>query len=155
MCRAMRRGNVFAPCSVSHASNGACMVPVDLLTRSKRSCRSLFLVISAPPIVALCPSINLVVECSEMSAPRSRGFCSTGVNNVLSTTSKAPASRARSDASFISVSLNVGLAGVSTNTSEAGRDRASRKTTSFDVSIKSASTPNAENICCSKRTVPP
>ncbi|MNC87015.1 hypothetical protein D3C83_27090 [compost metagenome] len=79
----------------------------------------------APPITRPCPSMNLVAECTTMSAPSSSGFCSTGVQKTLSTASSAPALRASVDSfsrSEISVS---GFDGVSRNSSRVLRRIAS------------------------------
>jgi len=51
-----------------------------------------------------------------MSAPSSRGRCSIGVANVLSTRTRAPCSCAIRATAAMSVSTIVGLAGVSTKT---------------------------------------
>ena len=69
----------------------------------------------------------LVSECTTRSAPCASGRCSTGVANVASTDSSAPASCAIAATASTSVTRVVGLAGVSTCTSRVcGRIAAAR-----------------------------
>src|SRR5690606_40396311 len=56
-------------------------------------------------------SMYLVAEWMTMSAPRSRGFCSAGVQKQLSTASSAPCSRATAARPRISTSSASGLDG--------------------------------------------
>ncbi len=60
--RAMRSGSVFSPRRVSQASNGVWMQPVAFWKKRILSARASSRVRRAPPTVALCPSMYLVVE---------------------------------------------------------------------------------------------
>ena len=71
---------------------------------------------SAPPTTSLCPFRYLVAECMTMSAPSASGRVSTGVATVLSTARSAPASCASAAHAAMSVTAQVGFAGVSIHT---------------------------------------
>ena len=55
----------------------------------------------------------LVTEWTTMSAPRDSGCCSAGEANVLSTTRVSEWERAMADVAAMSITLRVGLVGVS------------------------------------------
>ena len=78
---------------------------------------SLRAVTRAPATTSLWPFRYLVAECITRSAPSAIGRVSTGVATVLSTASRAPASCASFAAAAMSVIAQVGLAGVSIQTS--------------------------------------
>src|ERR687892_19908 len=78
---------------------------------------SLRAVTSAPATTSLWPFRYLVAECITRSAPRSSGRVSSGVATVLSTASSAPAACASLAAAAMSVIAQVGLAGVSIQSS--------------------------------------
>ena len=82
------------------------------------------------------PLRYLVAECMTMSAPCSIGRVSTGVPTVESTASSAPARWAMSAAAAMSVTHQVGLAGVSIQTSLVAPGR----TAAAMASVRSAST---------------
>ena len=63
--------------------------------------------------------MNFVAECTTRSAPSSRGRCSTGVANVLSTATYAPSSWAAAMIAGRSATSSAGLVGDSTHTSDA------------------------------------
>ena len=67
----------------------------------------------APPMTVPWPLMNFVVLWMTTSAPRARGRCSTGVANVLSTTTLAPCAWAISVVLAMSITDIVGFAGVS------------------------------------------
>ena len=62
---------VFKPCSVSQATCGDMMLPVEFWMKRIASACSRDLLIAAPPTVALWPSMYLVVLCTDTSAPSS------------------------------------------------------------------------------------
>ena len=92
----------------------------------------------APATTSEWPLRYLVAECSTMSAPSASGRVSTGVGTVESTASSAPAAWAQRAASAMSVMIQIGLDGVSIQTSrvrpgliaarERARDRPRRRT---------------------------
>src|SRR5918994_1853643 len=75
---------------------------------------SSLLATTTPPITSEWPPRYLVVACTTRSAPSSRGRCRTGVAQVLSQASRAPASRAIPEISRTSVIFRRGFEGVST-----------------------------------------
>ena len=72
-CASMRTDSVLQPCSVSQATCGDMMVPVLFWMKRTAVACSCDLLITAPPTVALWPSMYLVVLWIEMSAPSSNG----------------------------------------------------------------------------------
>ena len=68
---------------------------------------------TTPPTESECPLRNFVVECRTMSAPSSIGRCMYGEQKVLSTTTSAPPLCATSEHAGMSVSVIIGLVGVS------------------------------------------
>ncbi len=66
-----------------------------------------------PPIEVPCPPMNLVAECTTMSAPCSRGWHRYGVATVLSTTNGIPCSWAMPDTPSKSSTSPLGLPMVS------------------------------------------
>ena len=82
-----------------------------------RSTHSVSLVTIAPPIRSEWPPMYFVTLCTTASAPSSSGRWSTGVANVLSTTTRAPASCAIAATAGRSTILSIGFDGVSTHTS--------------------------------------
>ena len=83
----------------------------------------------------------LVQEYTTTSAPDSNGRCNRGVANTLSTTTMAPAECASSATARKSTISSMGLDGVSSSTSAAGRDRAARQAAKSAPSTNSASMP--------------
>mmetsp|Transcript_18516 Transcript_18516/g.60799 ORF Transcript_18516/g.60799 Transcript_18516/m.60799 type:complete len:227 (-) Transcript_18516:237-917(-) len=79
-----------------------------------------------PASTSLCPFRYFVAECITMSAPKFRGWLSTGVAAVLSTTQNAPMSCAMLEISDMSETDQVGLAGVSSQTNFGRVDKAER-----------------------------
>ena len=77
-------------------------------------CKASVFATTMPPTTSAWPLMNFVTECSTTSAPRSRGFWSTGLAKVLSTTSSAPAAWASSAAPARSVTDMAGFEGLST-----------------------------------------
>ena len=71
---------------------------------------------SAPAMTSLWPFKYLVAECMTRSAPSAIGRVSIGVATVLSAARSAPASCAIAAAAAMSVTAQVGLAGVSIQT---------------------------------------
>ena len=110
---------------------------------------------TAPPTVALWPSKYLVVLWIDMSAPSSSGRWKYGVKNVLSTAWGMPWARAISEIAARSVSLSVGLAGVSVRISLVVLRKARRTSSVFDVSANAISTPNRLSTRVQNRCVPP
>ena len=121
------------PRNRSQASNGPSTAParnrISLIRAQNASSRA---GTRAPARTSWWPFRYLVAECMTMSAPSSIGRVSTGVATVLSTTSRAPAACASSAAAAMSVTAQVGLAGVSTQTSRVapGRSAAAMASTS-------------------------
>ena len=131
------------------------MQPSVLRTRRKRSSSAGSWVAIEPPTVELWPSMYLVVESSVRSAPNSNGRCKTGVRKVLSTASLTPAAWAILAMAAMSVSLSVGFAGVSMNTSFVLGWIACATDSGSDVSTNEASTLKFASTCWNRRTVPP
>ncbi len=90
---------------------------------------------TAPPTTSLWPLMYLVVECTTTSAPSSKGCCSAGDRNVLSTTSSAPTACAACATWRMSVIRSSGFDGVSTHTSAGLRARPAASAT---LSVRSA-----------------
>ena len=106
------------PRSSSHASVWPRMVPsCARMVRSFCQYSSSRAPTRAPAMMSEWPLRYLVAECMTMSAPNSIGRVSTGVPTVESTPSSAPARWAMSAAAAMSVTHQVGLAGVSIHTS--------------------------------------
>ena len=74
---------------------------------------SILLQLATPPTTSPWPFIYLVIEWSEISAPNSKGLIKTAEVKVASTTSFAFFSLHNFEMAQISVTLQVGLAGVS------------------------------------------
>ena len=74
---------------------------------------SAVLVTMHPAMQSACPLMDFVIECTTMSAPSSRGFCSAGPKNVLSTQTGMPFDLASLQISGMSDIVTVGFAGVS------------------------------------------
>ena len=73
----------------------------------------------------------------------------------MSTAWGTPAARVISDTAARSVSLSVGLAGVSVNTSRVSGRSARSTLAGSEESTNSVSTPNRGKICVAMRWVPP
>ena len=73
-------------------SIGPGTAPTAFARNPSRSIHSGSLVTTAPPIRSEWPPMYFVTLCTTASAPSSSGRCSAGVANVLSTTTRAPAS---------------------------------------------------------------
>ena len=71
-----------------------------------------------------------VVECTTTSAPSASGCCRYGEANVLSTTSRAPASWATSASTAMSAMPSSGFVGVSTQTTLVSPGRIAARTAS-------------------------
>ena len=77
---------------------------------------------AAPSSTSECPAMNFVAECTTTSAPSASGRCSSGVANVLSTTTRRAGVRARQPrAPRCRRRPSAGWSGVSTHSSAAPR----------------------------------
>ena len=113
-----RRCTVRMPRISRNASSGPITWPrLRRLNRMRAQKSSMLRVASAPASTSEWPFRYFVAECMTMSAPCSSGRVSTGVAQVESTASLAPASCAASAAAAISVTPHIGLDGVSIQTS--------------------------------------
>mmetsp|Transcript_26209 Transcript_26209/g.104870 ORF Transcript_26209/g.104870 Transcript_26209/m.104870 type:complete len:235 (-) Transcript_26209:512-1216(-) len=112
-CLAQRTDMVLQHCSVVNAVCGVMMLPCMFCTKWSRSSSSLVADDTTPPTVMLWPSKYLVVEWSDMSQPRSIGLSIMGVPKVASQTWRTPCFLAMVATAAMSVSVSVGLAGVS------------------------------------------
>ncbi len=74
--------------------------------------------------------MNLVAECTTMSAPSSSGRCRIGVAKVLSTTTTTPTERATSTTAAMSTTSRAGFVGDSMITMSAVRTALCRAGTS-------------------------
>ena len=92
-------------------------------------------------MVSLCPERYLLPLCSTASAPSVSGRWNTGDRNVLSTDSSAPWACAMSAQARISVTVIIGLLGVSTCTSRVEGRMASSSFAGSVVSTKLTVTP--------------
>ena len=131
----MRSGSVFVPRSTSHESNGLRIAPSAFCTNLSHSMSSSFVAMTTPPTLSLCPFRYFVVLWVTRSAPNSIGRWMYGLANVLSTTSRMPCRCARSAAARKSVSVMIGLVGVSTNSMRVAGVMARSTRSSFDVSM--------------------
>ena len=101
-------------------------------------------VASAPATTSVWPPRYFVAECMTRSAPSARGCVCTGVAHVESTARTAPASWAIVAAAAMSVTSQVGLAGVSAQTRRVGAARTFAARSSSDpLSYSSTRTPHA------------
>jgi len=69
----MRTASVLIPRSTSQQSNGPGTAPSDFCKKYRRSAIVGSFVAAKPPIESEWPPRYFVVECTTMSAPRSRG----------------------------------------------------------------------------------
>ena len=148
--------SVRMPRSSSQASNGPRIAPPSWRSVARRCQKSsLRAVTSAPATTSLWPFRYLVAECITRSAPSAIGRVSTGVATVLSTASRAPASCASSAAAAMSVIAQVGLAGVSIQTSLVlpGRSAAAIASRSL-ASTRSTTRPRSRPKVVSQRRRP-
>ena len=90
-----------------------------------------------------------------MSAPRAMGCCSTGVANVLSTTTRKPAARPMAAHAAISVTFSSGLDGVSSQSNRVSGRMASFTAARLPVSTNVKSTPNFAKSFTKIRHAPP
>ena len=81
-----------APRNAMKVSSGPAIAPWFVRSRMIASLCASSLVTTAPMTRSEWPEMNFETLCTTRSAPRSSGCCSTGVANVLSTTTRAPAS---------------------------------------------------------------
>ena len=103
-----------------------------------------------PPIDVPWPPMNLVSDCTTMSAPNSMGRHRMGVATVLSTMSGTPTSCAASAHARRSTTLRLGLPSDSTNTA---RVFSSARRAIDDGSLPSAkrtSMPNCGSVCANR-----
>ena len=88
--------------------------PVVTMTSRSRAWTAASFATRTPPTTSAWPLMNLVMECSTTSAPRSSGLWRYGLANVLSTASRLPCSWAMAAAAGMSVTCIAGLDGDST-----------------------------------------
>src|ERR671921_117452 len=106
------------PLRVSQHSKGEGIAPPECWTSLiRRNGPSALLATTTPPITSEWPPRYFVVACTTRSAPSSRGRCRTGVAQVLSQASRAPASRATPETPRTSVIFRGGFGGVSPHNS--------------------------------------
>ena len=97
----------------------------------------------------------LVVECSTTSAPSASGDCRYGEANVLSTTSRAWASRATSATAAMSAMPSSGLVGVSHQIARVSGRSAARSAATSARSTGVCSMPHGRSTLSTSRNVPP
>ena len=108
-------------------------------------------VTSAPASTSLWPFRYLVAECMTRSAPSSSGRVSSGVGTVLSTATTAPAAWARPLSASMSLTAQVGFAGVSSQSRRVRPGRSAAWTAAGSVvSTKSTSRPQAVAVLSSQ-----
>src|SRR5215211_7196964 len=132
------------PLRVSQHSKGERIAPPECCTFLIRWNGPSSLLATTPPITSEWPPRYFVVACTTRSAPSSRGHCRTGVAQVLSQASRAPASRAIPEISRTSVIFRRGFEGVSTQNNLVLGRTAPPTSSAFVISIKEVSTPQRE-----------
>jgi hypothetical protein len=133
------------PLRASQHSKGEGIAPPECWTSLiRRNGPSSLLATTTPPITSEWPPRYFVVACTTRSAPSSRGRCRTGVAQVLSQASRAPASRAIPEISRTSVIFRRGFEGVSTHNSLVLGRTAPPTSSAFVMSTKEVSTPHRE-----------
>ncbi len=106
-------------------------------------------------MVVPCPPMNLVAECTTMSAPCSIGRTRYGVAIVLSTISGTPASCAMSATPRMSRTFPRGLPMLSANSALVFGRIAARQASRSSASTKDTSMPNFGSVCWNRLWVPP
>ena len=109
----------------------------------------------APPIVVPWPQMNLVAECTTMSAPKSIGRHKYGLGNVLSTTSGMPLSCAMLATASMSSTSIFGLPSVSAKMHLVFGPMALRIASWLPMSTKLALMPILRNCTSNWLMVPP
>ena len=89
------------------------------------------------------------------SAPSSSGRCSAGVANVLSTTTRAPASCAAWATAPTSTTRSIGFDGVSSQTTRVSSRRAPRRSSRSVRSTTEYDSPQGSSTVDRSRYVPP
>ncbi len=120
-----------------------------------RSASSSSRVATKPPTTSLWPPRYLVEEWMTTSAPSANGFCSTGVANVLSTTTIAPRSWASSLIASMSTMRSHGLLGVSTQTIRVPGCHAAATASRSPSGTVSTARPAGACTWTARRMVPP
>src|SRR5674476_961755 len=108
-----------------------------------------------PPRAVPWPPMYLVVECTTMSAPWSKGRHRIGVGTVLSTMSGRPSSCAFADHASRSMMLSAGLPIDSQNTSLVFSSTTPSSTAASSGLTKRASMPNWARVLANSAYVPP
>ncbi len=126
--------------------------PAALRVNVSAAASSAELVATKPPMTSECPLRYLLVEWTTASAPSSSGRWRYGVAKVLSTTQRAPRSRATAARAAMSTTARPGFVGDSTQTS---RVRSVQAAATASRSPRSTGVKSARCTWLSRRWVPP